>query len=318
MGESANKIIERIERGLGIPDLASRLGNLAPSDLSSLLLEVYRAQVHRRTPAQVLADYEQNRFVRPARVSPQALLDWEQIAYQNLPPEFETLELSPLCPLGTSGAVAAVDQNWAVSTSRNTEVVSDATNVLALESALRRREQLRNNPKSAEVVRLAAQHRLVRPQFYDSPNLRAHFSLFSLTSAGRDQGSFRFEVSEIAKHIGFYLRTLRVFVARDIAFQVKLSDFSPQPRQSQVASELLSLVQSEFPEVECKIDEERQSGRGYYLGFCFHIDAREVSGGWLELVDGGEVDWTRRLLNNAKERLFISAIAGERVLGLRV
>jgi len=75
--------------------------------------------------------------------------------------------------------VAGVDQNWAVTTARNTEVVSDSTNALALECAVRRRALLRADPKSAEPVHLAASHRLLRARRYADPALASHFSVFA-------------------------------------------------------------------------------------------------------------------------------------------
>ena len=60
----------------------------------------------------------------------------------------------------------------------------------------------------------------------------------------------------------------------------------------------------------------RASGRGYYGEVCFKIHARSEGGGdgeWLELGDGGSVDWTAKLLSNAKERLVISGISSERI-----
>ena len=144
-----NKIIERIEREAGVPGLVSILAErLAPTDLQSLLLEVYRLRSSQRAASDVLADYQSDRFVRPSTVPPARLLAWEQAAFSSLPSEFQPLELSPVCPLGTCSVTAGVDQNWAVATSRNSEVVSDSTNVLALECALRRRQLLRTDPKS--------------------------------------------------------------------------------------------------------------------------------------------------------------------------
>ena len=55
-------------------------------------------------------------------------------------------------PLGTSSVMANVDRNWAVSTSRNTEVVSDATNVLALECAFRRKELLKTQTSALRFI----------------------------------------------------------------------------------------------------------------------------------------------------------------------
>lgn len=77
-----DKIVERIEREAGIPGLVSILAErLSPTDLQSLLLEVYRIRSKRIQPASVLADFETNRFVRPSAVSPISLLKWEQIAF---------------------------------------------------------------------------------------------------------------------------------------------------------------------------------------------------------------------------------------------
>ena len=138
-----SKIVERIERESGIAGLSSLLAErLEPTDLQSLLLEVYRLRAGQRSPAAVLSDYTRNRFVKPSPVPPTRLLEWEHAALSELPPIFEPLILSPVCPLGTASVIASVTQNWSVATSRNTEVVSDSSNVLALECALRRRRML--------------------------------------------------------------------------------------------------------------------------------------------------------------------------------
>lgn len=117
-----SKIIERIEREVGIDDLVELLAErLTPTDLQSLLLEVYRQRARRQKPAAVLAEYQNNRFVRPAMVSPVAINAWNQTAFAHLPPEFQPITLSPVCPLGTSSAIAEVDQNRVLTTIRNTE-----------------------------------------------------------------------------------------------------------------------------------------------------------------------------------------------------
>ena len=137
--EHMDKIVERIEREAGVPGLVSILAeHLSPTDLQSILLEVYRIRSSRIPSSTVLSDFQSNRFVQPSTVSPMSLLKWEQVAFAHLPQEFEPVALSPVCPLGTNSIVAPVDQNWAVATARNTEVVSDSTNVLALECSVRR------------------------------------------------------------------------------------------------------------------------------------------------------------------------------------
>ncbi len=307
-------IVERIEREAGVPGLASILAErLTPTDLQSLLLEVYRLRSKQRTPSDVLSQYESDRFVRPSRVSPHRLVSWEQTALSSLPPEFQPLALAPVAPLGTSSVAATVDQNWAVATIRNTEVVSDSTNVLALECAARRRELLRTNGKSAEPVHLATSHRLLRAQHYENPDLVSHFSAFALGSAGRDLGNLAFELAALGLHIRFYLKALGIFLGPAIPLHLSVTSLSSNAQHPLLETQLLSPIRGEFQTVECGFDDQRTSGRGYYRELCFHIHATHPSGRRLELVDGGAVDWTQRLLSNAKERLVISGIGSERL-----
>jgi hypothetical protein len=305
-------IVDRIEREAGVPGLAAILAErLAPTDLQSLLLAVYRQRSGQRRPADVLAQYESDRFVRPAPVSPKRLLEWEQVAFANLPAEFEPLALSPACPLGACTAMASVDPNWSVATIRNSEIVSDSTNVLALECAVRRRALLRDEPKSRGCIHLAASHRLLRGQRYDSPLAYAHFACFALCSAGRDEGNLRFELAALRLHLNFYLRALRAFLGPAVPLRLTVTDWHAPPREALLA-EILSLGTG-FTLVDCSIDDRRTGGRGYYRDLCFHIEAANPSGQALELVDGGVVDWSQRLLSNAKERMVISGIGSERL-----
>jgi hypothetical protein len=311
-----DRIVGRIEREAGIPGLVSILAErLSPTDLQTLLLEVYRIRSSRIQPSTVLSNFESNRFVQLSAVSPLSLLRWERIAFSHLPRDFEPVALSPVCPLGTNSVVAPVDQGWAVTTARNTEVVSDSTNVLALECSVRRRELLRINPKSSDPVHLAASHRLLRAQRYKSPESVAHFSSFALCSAGRDQGNLQFELSALGLHIRFYLTSLRAFLGPSVPLHVSVADLAANARVELIETQLLSAIQSEFERIDCVFDEHRTRGRGYYLDLCFHIHATATSGRRLELVDGGSVNWTQEFLSNAKERLVISGIGSERLCG---
>src|SRR5512139_1873858 len=102
-----NKIVERIVQEASVPDLLSILAEkLSPTDLQSLLLEVYRIRSERLMPAGLLRDFQSNRFVRPSSVSPVSLLHWDQIAFTHLPEDFIAIALSPVCPLGTNSVVA--------------------------------------------------------------------------------------------------------------------------------------------------------------------------------------------------------------------
>ena len=176
-----DEILERVVRQSGVADLLDLLSErLAPTDLQSLLIEVYRRRATRQAPADLLDQYRRNRFVQPSPMNPRAFLEVDRLAFSLASPPFEPIELSPLGPLGTTSVLTSVSQNVAVATARNTEVVSDSTNVLALECALRRRARSRVRSGASDRVRLCASHRLLRAQRFAGPNQFAHFRAFAL------------------------------------------------------------------------------------------------------------------------------------------
>jgi len=304
-------ILRRIERELGIPDAAERLATkIQQADLHSLLLHVFERRAAARTPADVLADYAANRFARPSAADPRALARFDVAAFAALPDGFEALELSPVAPLGTASALATVHQNKALASIRSVEVLSDATNVLALECALRRKARLRADARSTEPVHLAASHRHLRTQALPpGPEFFAHFDLFTLCSAGRDTHGGRFHASALDTHLGFYARLAREQLGPAFELRIALTDLaSAEPRAA---------WRRELPGVGVVFDQSRASGRGYYTDVCFKIHARAPGEEWLELGDGGAVDWSAKLLSNAKERLFVSGISSERICALK-
>lgn len=309
------RMLRRIDRRAGVEDLASVLADrLRPTDRQSLLLEVARRDAGRRRPAEVLADYEANRFVRPAAVSPARLLEWQRIVFERLPAELEAIELSPLAPLASCSSVADVTQDWAVSTNRNAEVVSDPTNVLALEAALRRRQLKRKHGKSAEAVHLATSHRVVRPQLFAGDRTFSHFSLLALASAGRDTGDLRFETDALKLHIELYVDALRAALGRDLAIRIAVTEIGAASRGEQLEERLLEPIRALG--VAAEFDPDRESGLGYYRELCFKLFVDLPGGEAVELGDGGPVDWTQKLLSDRKERLVISGLGSERVAQL--
>jgi len=179
---SRSRIINRIERDAGVPHLADILSaRLAPTDLQSLLLEVYARRVKKRDPKALLDDHVSNKFTRPSASDPARLVEWDRVAFLTLPKVFQAVELSPVCPLGTGSVLSPISQDWTVSTIRNTEIVADSTNVLAIECAVRRREQKNFSTGQATSVHLASSHRLLRGQTISiRPGVLQHFRLFSL------------------------------------------------------------------------------------------------------------------------------------------
>ncbi len=313
-----NPIIERIQQEVGIPELIDVLvERLSPTDLQSLLLEVYRRRAIEVQPRQLLERYEHDRFVRPSEIAPSVLAKFDILAWSLLPDQYTTIELSPVCPLGTNTAVATVDQNKVVTTVRNTEVVADVTNVLALECASRRHQFLRSKPQSRERVRICASHRVLRGQSYKAgPGIQPHFRLLGLCVAGRDEGSFQFEITSLIEQIFFYLRLLHEVPQHGYPIQklrVTLTDLEQGRREQALIEQVLQPLMSNYPNVLCEFDPLRESGRGYYAGVCFHIYATNNAGTELELIDGGFTTWTQQILSNHKERLLISGLGTERL-----
>src|SRR5262249_48596215 len=143
----------------GVPgDVREMLASGLPaSEVWSLLLSVMESRAGRRTPVELRTQWRQDRFVQPCAIDQRMLneIDSHLLAAAV---RFEAIELAPLAPLGVCSGVAPASQNKVVSTARGTEVVSDPTNVLALECASR----LIKQPEQA--VRLTTCHRCTRAQ----------------------------------------------------------------------------------------------------------------------------------------------------------
>ncbi len=202
----ADPIVERIVRESGVPDLVEVLSErVAPTDLQSLLLEVYRRRAARLGPPDVLAQYERSRLFRPASFDPEI----DPLAHSLLPDGYEVLELSPIAPLGTVSALAGLSQDSALATVRGSEVVSDATNVLALETALRRRAD------RTSTVRLATSQRMLRTHAPDVPDTWPHFRVLALVAGGRER-----ESALLGEQLDFYTRLLDALDVHDVDVRV--------------------------------------------------------------------------------------------------
>jgi len=311
--------LRRLVREAGVADLVEVLADrLSPTDLTSLLLAVYRRRAAELSPATVLDAFERSRFSGVATVDAVTMSAFDAMWLSVLSElGFEGLELSPVSPLGTVSSVTNVDQNKVMSTVRHSEVLADSTNVLALESAVRRRELLRKVPRSQQLVRLCSSHRLVRGQFFDQPGLLAHFRLMALTTAGRDEGSFRFELRALRDHVRAHLRLLDAAATKGLLIDrvlVSFTDLTAGRRREVLEGEVVEPLAADFPLVAFGFDDSREAGRGYYRDACLFIHAVTSQGDQLLLSDGGFTDWTARLLSNAKERLLISGLGTERLV----
>jgi hypothetical protein len=185
-----------------------------------------------------------------------------------------------------------------VTTVRSSEVVSDPTNVLALEAARRRRS-------TAEPVHLAASHRVLRAQQFP-PGFSAHFLLFALVSSGRDHGSWQTELDFLHLHLQAWTAMIGAVVG-DRGFLISFSTYGDYALADRVRTEL----GPSYPQLQ--EDRERRHGLGYYAPLAIRID-RIGPAGLREIGDGGFVGWTAQLAANAKERCLISCVSPERLL----
>ncbi|HXM59076.1 MAG TPA: hypothetical protein VOB72_26990 [Candidatus Dormibacteraeota bacterium] len=290
---------------------------LPPTDLQSLLLAAYRRRAAAVRPAALLEQYRRDRFMGPASVDPRAAAEFDLLALSLLPDGWEALELSPVAPLGAVSAIATVDQNNVLTTVRNSEVVADATNVLALEAAVRRRATLRGDTRSMARVRLAASQRVVRAQPFSGAGSHQHFRLLGLVTAGRDEGSYRFEVAALLEQVTYFLRLLREVAGLGLVVtgvRAAVTDLEDGRRTPALETGVLAPLAERFPEAQVRLDPERTAGRGYYSSACFDVSAVDPAGIELHLVDGGFTTWTRQLVGSEKERLLIGGMGTERLL----
>ena len=259
---------------------------LAASSLWSLLLGVMEQRA-RRKPAALLEQWRQDRFVQPCAIDQRTLheLDSHLLAAAS---EFEAIELAPLAPLGACSNVAVTSQNRIVSTARGTEVVSDPTNVLALESVRR----LRETP--AAEIKLATSHRCTRAQpVPDIPGFEAHFRIFCLTSAAHERKDHAFVTDALGEHIRTHCAALERLERHGYSFAPRSVKILSTPARRHLAERIAASL-SGIPVIHAELE------HGYYDGLRFMIDASTPDGARIPLIDGGAFDWLRKLGANDK------------------
>jgi hypothetical protein len=293
-------------RADGDPRTALESG-LSPADLRSLLMDMSARRAASVTPASLLDRWRSDPFVRIAGSDPRQVSQLEARLWRLLPGEFAGVELSPVAPLGTCSSLGPVSQHKVISTTRGTEVVSDPTNVLALEAAARRR-RFPGDVRSPGTVHLAACHRVLRGQPFDAPGVYQHFRLFALVSSARDQGSGRTEAALLAAHLRFWTRALGDLLP-GLQARVTYTVFGFPPLAERIRDTVLPTLGPLPPGVTVAEDPARERARGYYDRGAIGIHVGPGS----EVGDGGFTDWTARLLSDAKERCLVSCAATERL-----
>lgn len=309
----ANPVIDSLLARLGDPDLLKKLDGLPATELNSLLLEVMRLRTRNISAGDLMMDYKQNRFVAPSTVDPIAFLETElQILSLAQASGFKPLELSPLAPLGNCSVIGLADQNKIVSALRGTEIVADATNLMALESTVRRK----SSGFDRTIVNLSCAHRHVRAQALpEGKGFTPHFKIFCALTAGPDTGSLSFEKEAILSHLQLY-RTFFVDKLKMEKVSVVIKGLAGDHIPSATARMLYEHVATNLSEMAITFMEVPYDEHKYYQHTRFSINL-EYKGGEINIGDGGFVDWGQKLTSNSKERMFTSGIGLELLIKLQ-
>jgi hypothetical protein len=274
---------------------------LAGSELQSVLLEVLRARATARSPSDILAQYERDAFCSPASIDLRTSLavDEQLLAAAD---GFEAIELSPVAPLGSCSAVAVTDQNRVLSALRMTEVVSDPTNVLALECARRMRGGQR------APMHFATSQRVVRAQSLPkAPGYTQHFRIFVLASGGREEKDHAFTVDTVVRHVTTMLGALDRLERCGYSFGNRRVDILATPERAVIGDRIAERLGA----VRKRLDHAYYSG-----GLRYQIWVTAPDGSELPLVDGGTFDWLATLASN-RRAVYVASGAGAQLIPMR-
>ena len=274
---------------------------LPASRLWSLLLEVAEARAAARRPADLMEQWDRDRFVQPAIVDQRSLVEVDRhlLAAASA---FESMELSPVAPLGVCSVIGLTSQNKVLSALRGTEVVSDPTNVLALECARRlRRDQ-------ETVVRLATSHRCVRAQ--EIPKVRgftANFRIFCLASAGLERQSHAFVVEALAEHVTVMLNALDRLEQHGFAFPGRRITVLATEAKAELGDRIVAMIG------QPAVARARLEHPYYNSGLRFQVAAQSIDGIEIPLADGGAFDWVAKLTSNRRAVYVASGLGSQLV-----
>jgi hypothetical protein len=333
---------DRTWAGAGLDPLAREAlaSGMPASEVWSLLMGVLEERARARTPASLREQWRQDRFVQPCAVDQRAVLELDGHLFAAAA-DFEAIELSPVAPLGVCSSVALASQNKIVSTARGTEVVSDPTNVLALECARRLGEGAgrsvgaatpdvvmpveaagpvvegrrpadsgaRSVAGLAAPVKLATSHRCTRAQAVPKqPGFAAHFRMFCLASAGYERENRAFTSGALAEHINTHLAALDRLGRNGYAISPYGVRLLSVERNAELASRVAAGVRGASVE-------HQVLDHAYYDGIRFMIDVLAPDGSRLPLIDGGAFDWLRKLTSNNK-LVYVASGMGSQIVAM--
>ncbi|MBU6500887.1 MAG: hypothetical protein KGJ89_02075 [Patescibacteria group bacterium] len=214
-------IIRRILKESGMPDVALFLSRLSTNDFCSLLMHIYGKRVEKQTSESVIAAFNKKyAYVGTSGLDQRETTRLENLLYEIVPKEFDAIELSPVCPLGTNGALTMISQNNVLSAIRDMEVAADVTIALSMEAARRRAGFMKYDPKNSKEVNICTSERLLRLQpFEPESGFSQHFRCFGMATAASSVPFRNFTIQAATKHLTVYLKLIEELNAGYYDFQ---------------------------------------------------------------------------------------------------
>ena len=144
--------------------------------LHRILSEMSKYRSLNNKPQYLLKRYNTNyEFFGPSEISLKEQCLYQLILLNNLPSQYESIDISPINPLGVNSNLSMLSQNLVLSTIKNSEVCGDPTTVLALEASKRRKSGIETD------IHLATITRVLRMQPFDkSKGYMQHLNLMGI------------------------------------------------------------------------------------------------------------------------------------------
>ena len=265
------------------------------------MLDVAQARAAARRPAALVEQWDLDRFVQPSIVDQRSLVEIDGHLLASVP-TFESIELSPVAPLGVCALMGHASQNKVLSALRGTELVSDPTNVMALECARRLKGD------SGAVVRLATSHRCLRAQpIPKRSGHTANFRIFCLASSAVERQDHAFVVEAMVEQITSMTHALDRLEQHGFAFPERRVTLLTRRDRIALGDRIAAQIDG-VAVVRSELDHPY-----YNHGFRMQISARSNEGVEIPLIDGGAFDWVARLTSN-RRAVFVASGLGSQLV----
>ncbi len=202
-----NKAIDFLKH----PESVEELIEMPGEHLQAILIYLYNERVKLLKTKDVFKQSAENRFLQHSEVSLKEFISFDNQAIKLLDSDFQTIELSPLAPIGSNSVICSINQKNIVSTSRNTEIVADALPLMAIEYEKIKRKTEKQG-KSNNPIHLCTSHRVTRAQSFEKiKGFSSHFRAIFLFSAENFLRKWELIEKYIEKHTDYYLRLIENF-----------------------------------------------------------------------------------------------------------